>query len=86
MAILETRIKVVTTADGKSTYYPQYKGWWFWHSIQVGILGLTDMEPACFSTIEEAQASIDDLLESEARHAQEKKNRVVKQIQFVKYP
>ena len=34
MSKVRLRIKEVVTKSGVTIYYPQYKGWFFWHSIK----------------------------------------------------
>lgn len=71
---MKTRIKIVETFDGRVTYYPQYKGWFFWHDFN-SVAGYDYYVPWSFMDLQSAQAFIDSKI-----------GQQTKPPRYVKYP
>lgn len=82
---MKTRIRVESYLKAlpnvmSHTYYPEYKGWFFWHSIQLTEIlssGVYRSDYFCY-TLEEAQNCIDEFLST-----QKKKHTTTT---YIKYP
>jgi len=74
---MQTRIKVITSGDDSKIYYPQYKGWFFWHTFK--IYDMYCSYSRYYPSIEEAQIYIDEMIKYEKRLE-------TKSITYIKYP
>lgn len=74
---MQIRIKVVTRGDNSKIYYPQYKGWIFWHSYQ--ICDMYYSYSKYYTSLKEAIEYLDYMIEYEKR-------QTTKDITYIKYP
>lgn len=75
---MQTRIKVFTDANGVKTYYPQYKGWFFWRNFPAREDGEYGYVAAKFLCIEDAETLIERALFDE--------NKKIGETTYIGYP